>query len=162
MIKGILFLLLIHSTFLEGSKDQKLPLPRFASLRSNNINAHNGPGKQYPIKWHYKRQFMPVEITAEFDTWRQIKDIDGATSWVHVSLLSGKRYALISKSIQSLKASPKEDAQLVAKLEPSCVVQIKKIQGIWIYVESRSEVGRFQGWLQNNQLWGIYPHEIKL
>ena len=162
MIKGILFLFLIHTTFIHATKEQKLPLPRFASLRSNNVNTHNGPGKQYPIKWNYRRQFMPVEIIAEFDTWRQIKDVDGAVSWAHVSLLSGKRYGIISKSIQPLKASPQEDAKVVAKIEPSCIVQVKKIQGIWIYVESRSEAGCFQGWLKNNQLWGIYPQETKL
>jgi SH3-like domain-containing protein len=162
MIRGILFLFLIQITCLSASKEQKLPLPRFASMRSNNINTHNGPGKQYPIKWHYRRQFLPVEIIAEFDTWRQIKDVDGAISWVHVSLLSGKRFGIVVKSIQDLKASPQDNAKIVAKLEPSCIIQIKKIQGIWIYVESRSEAGRFEGWLKNNQLWGIYPQETKL
>lgn len=143
-------------------KESKHPLPRFASMRSNNINTHVGPGKQYPIKWHYRRQFMPVEIIAEFDTWRQIRDIDGAVSWVHVSLLSGKRYALIAKKTQVMRAKPYEDAKIVAKLEPSCVVAIKKIHGTWVYVESRSQNGCFSGWLKNNELWGLYPNETKL
>ncbi len=141
------------------AREKNLPLPRFASLRSNNINAHVGPGKHTPIEWKYQRQFLPIEIIGEFDTWRQIRDMDGCVSWVHMSLLSGKRFGIIIHDIQNLKSKPSDESSTVARLEPSCLVGLKKIQGSWIYVESRSEKGKHSGWLKNNQIWGIYPYE---
>ena len=68
-----------------------LPLPRYVSLRSNSVNLHVGPGKNYPVEWRYVLQNLPVEIIAEFDTWRQIRDWQGTQGWVHKSLLSGRR-----------------------------------------------------------------------
>lgn len=138
-----------------------LPLPRFASLRSNKINTHVGPGKQYPIEWSYERQNMPVEIVAEFENWRQIRDLDGAMSWVHVSLLSGHRYAITTKQTRELKEKPEDKSKIVASLEPNVIVSLKKAQGEWIQVESRSDKGKYIGWLKNNQIWGTYPHEVK-
>jgi len=51
-----------------------LPIPRFVSLRSNEVNLRTGPGLTYPIDWIYKRDGMPVEVIQEFDTWRKIRD----------------------------------------------------------------------------------------
>ena len=161
-LKGFLLFFVSSFLFADQARQGKLPLPRFASFRSNNANTHIGPGKQYPIQWNYRKHHMPVEIIAEFDTWRKIKDVDGTISWAHVSLLSGKRYAVIlGQKTQNLKAKPYENATVIAKIDPTCIVQIKKLKGVWIYVESRSELGCFQGWIKNSQLWGIYPHETK-
>ena len=60
-----------------------LPLPRFVSMRTAEINLRTGPGVQYPIEWVYRRQHLPVEIIAEFRTWRKIRDWQGAQGWVH-------------------------------------------------------------------------------
>ena len=43
------------------AQDQEhLPLPRFASLDSNEINLRAGPGTDYPILWVYQRKGLPV------------------------------------------------------------------------------------------------------
>ena len=68
-----------------------LPLPRFASLDSNEVNLRAGPGTDYPILWVYQRKGLPVEIIQEFDTWRRIRDRDGTVGWVQQNQLSGKR-----------------------------------------------------------------------
>lgn len=104
---------------------------------------------------------MPVEIVAEFENWRQIRDLDGAMSWVHVSLLSGHRYAITTKQTRELKEKPEDKSKIVASLEPNVIVSLKKAQGEWIQVESRSDKGKYIGWLKNNQIWGTYPHEVK-
>src|SRR4026209_512491 len=72
-------------------KGSGLPLPRFASLRSDEVNVRTGPGPRYPIDWVFKRKAMPVEIVAEYENWRKIRDWQGASGWVHQSLLSGQR-----------------------------------------------------------------------
>ncbi|CAO4836455.1 MAG: hypothetical protein CNLJKLNK_00554 [Holosporales bacterium] len=143
---------------LDAARDKTLP--RFASFRSDKVNTHVGPGKQYPLEWHYKRQYMPVEIIAEFDTWRQIRDVDGAVSWVHTSLLSGKRYGMVASEWQDIKSNPDSMSKTVAKIENGSIVRIKKIQGSWIQIESK--IGNIKGWLQNNQIWGVYSYETSL
>src|SRR5579864_875220 len=65
-----------------------LPIPRFASLRSDEVNVRTGPGTRYPVDWVFKRKGMPVEIVAEYENWRKIRDWQGASGWVHQSLLS--------------------------------------------------------------------------
>lgn len=74
---------------------EKLTLPRFASLRSHKVNIHVGPGSDFPTTWTFQRQGLPIEIIAEFDTWRQIRDMEGTTGWVHKSLLVGKRTVVV-------------------------------------------------------------------
>ena len=50
-----------------------LPLPRFAALRSDEVNMRAGPGTRYPIDWVYKRRELPVEIQREFEVWRLVR-----------------------------------------------------------------------------------------
>src|SRR6266404_7272510 len=54
-------------------KGSGLPLPRFASLRSDEVNVRTGPGTRYPVDWVFKRKGMPVEIVAEYENWRKIR-----------------------------------------------------------------------------------------
>src|SRR3990167_9515481 len=68
-----------------------LPLPRFVSLRAEEVNMRAGPGVRYPVDWVYKRKNMPVEVIAEFGTWRKVRDIQGTQGWIHQSMLSSNR-----------------------------------------------------------------------
>lgn len=156
MIRAFLFCLLLISGALAAT--EKLSIPRFASMRSNKVNVHVGPGKTYPIEWTYTRQALPVEIIAEFDTWRQIKDKDGATSWVHKSLLSGKRTAMVKERRHRIRSKPKQDARVVAYLEPDVIVKVKKCASDWCQVDANGYVG----WIKKTKIWGVYPHEEKM
>lgn len=49
-------------------------LPRFVSLRADEVNMRAGPGEQYPIEWVYQRSGLPLEVIAEFDHWRRVRD----------------------------------------------------------------------------------------
>ena len=55
----------------------KLPLPRFASLKTDRVNLREGPSKDHATKWVYERAGLPVEITAEFEIWRKVRDSEG-------------------------------------------------------------------------------------
>ena len=85
----------VASAAAESDKGSGLPLPRFASLKSDNVYVRMGPSMDYPIKWIYKKEGLPVEIIQEFDSWRKIKDPDGGEGWAHKILLSGKKTARI-------------------------------------------------------------------
>src|SRR5215471_21527142 len=99
-----------------------LPVPRFVSLKSDRVNVRGGPDKDHEVVWVFTRSALPVEITAEFDNWRRIRDQDGAEGWVYHSLLSGKRTALVEAKHKSelvgLFAGPDAHSRMVARLEP--------------------------------------------
>jgi len=132
-----------------------LPVPRFVSLRSPQINVRVGPGKDYPIEWVYVRANLPVEIIAEFENWRKIKDVEGSEGWVHQSMLTGTRHALIQKQTRDIKEKPAIDAHVIAQIEPDVMVRVQKCQGEWC----RIQIDAIKGWLPKEALWGVYPNE---
>jgi len=134
-----------------------LPIPRFVSLRTNPINLRTGPGVRYPVDWVYVKRAMPVEVIGEFDTWRQIRDQDGAEGWVHQSMLSGKRTAVVKGVAAALKRTGEDTADLVATVEPGVVVNVQRCPADT--ATCRVEVDGLQGWMKRDQLWGVYPAE---
>ena len=80
----------------ESNATSGLPIPRFVSLKSDKVNVRAGPTKDHDVAWVYNRAALPVEVTAEFENWRRIRDWEGAEGWVYHSLLSGKRTALVA------------------------------------------------------------------
>jgi SH3-like domain-containing protein len=46
---------------------EELPLPRFASLRSDTVYMRAGPGERFPIEWVYKRKGYPIQIIDSFE-----------------------------------------------------------------------------------------------
>ena len=72
-------------------RSTEYPLPRFVSLRSDEVYVRTGPGQKYPVQWIFRKKDVPVEIILEYDVWRKVKDYDGHEGWVHKTLLSGKR-----------------------------------------------------------------------
>jgi SH3-like domain-containing protein len=137
-----------------------LPVPRFVSLKADKVNMHIGPAKTYETKWLYQRAGLPVEITAEFENWRRIRDADGTEGWVYHSLLSGKRTGLvIAKTPDDLVAvheKPALESGVTARLERGVIGAVKRCGGEgWCYVSGRG----FEGWIQQVRLWGVYPNE---
>ncbi|MBO1326944.1 SH3 domain-containing protein [Acetobacter suratthaniensis] len=72
-----------------------LPLPRYAALRSDEVNMRAGPGRRFPILWVYHRRGMPVKVEREFDVWRLVEDQTGQKGWMQQATLSGGRDFLI-------------------------------------------------------------------
>ncbi len=132
-----------------------LPLPRFVSLGSNEINLRTGPGGSYPVDWVYQRRNMPVEVIAEFDNWRKVRDWQGTVGWVHQNLLSGERYARIT-DVERLLLSRPGDGTPVAWLMPGVIARILSCQPDWCELEA----GGYRGWLSRDGFWGVYPHEV--
>jgi SH3-like domain-containing protein len=133
-----------------------LPLPRFASLKADKVYVRSGPGMQYPFKWVYKREGLPVEIIQEFEEWREIRDADGSTGWVNTLLLSGKRNGLVrGKGLVDLREDDAETARVIARVEPGVVADIRKCVPGWCEIGA----GGYTGWLARNSLWGIYANE---
>jgi SH3-like domain-containing protein len=136
-----------------------LPVPRFVSLKADKVNMHIGPAKTYETKWLYQRAGLPVEITAEFENWRRIRDSDGTEGWVYHSLLSGKRTGMvIAKNPDDLvPVYEKSDVEsaVVAKLERGVVGTVKRCTDGWCVIKGLG----YDGFVQQVRLWGVYPNE---
>src|SRR5215813_1827058 len=125
-------------------KGSGLPIPRFATLKSDEVNVRTGPGSRYPIDWVFTRKGMPVEIVAEYENFRKIRDWQGASGWVYQGLLTGKRSLIIPSKVANLYKTPAASAEVVAKLEPEVMGEIRSSQGDWC----RVKVSSVSGWLQ--------------
>lgn len=137
-------------------KTSGLPVPRFVSLRADKVYVRTGPARRYPIKWVFERKGLPVEIVQEFDTWRKIRDIEGDEGWIHQSLLSGQRYAIVlPETLVSMHESPKSGSSVLARLEPGVVVSLERCKIAWC----RVYVAGYRGWIRRSSLWGVYEDE---
>jgi len=136
-----------------------LPVPRFVSVKADKVNVHIGPAKNYEVKWIYQRAGLPVEIVAEFENWRRIRDSDGTDGWVYHSLLSGRRTGIvITRSKDDLVAIHNQaDAKssIKAKLQPGVTMSVKRCGGQWC----RVVVQGVDGYIAQARLWGVYPNE---
>ena len=133
-----------------------LPVPRFVTLASDEVNLRTGPGLQYPITWVLVREALPVEVIREFDVWREVRTIDGDEGWLHQSLLSGKRNALISPNMTRVYNKPEDGARPLADIEAGVIVGLEECQSEWCYVD----VLNYDGWIKKSALWGVYDHEV--
>jgi SH3-like domain-containing protein len=136
-----------------------LTLPRYASLKTDRVNLREGPRKDYATKWVFQRAGLPVEITAESDTWRKVRDSEGAEGWVLHSLLSGRRTGLVApgKKDQNFKifARASESADLAATLQSGVIGNIRNCDGAWCLIDGDG----FRGYIKQSDLWGVYPGE---
>lgn len=148
-----LFLVFFMTTASLGA--EKSPVPRFVSLRPNEVNARVGPGPNYPIEWIYLKAGLPVEVTAEFDTWRKIRDSEGAEGWVHQSMLCSKRHAIIQGGEALLYRTEDKISQPLVRLQEGVIINLLKCRGDWCQVR----INDFKGWIQRHFLWGVYPKE---
>jgi SH3-like domain-containing protein len=136
-----------------------LPLPRFVSLKASKVNVRVGPGENYAIAWTFTRAALPVEVIQEFDTWRRVRDSDGAVGWVLQSLLSSKRTVVVapwsSGAPKPVHAAPASDAAVTAYVEAGIQADVPTCQRNWCRISGRG----FSGWIEQSQLWGVYPGE---
>jgi SH3-like domain-containing protein len=140
----------------DEAKGSGLPLPRFASLKSDSVFARTGPSMEYPIRWIYKREGLPVEIIQEFDVWRKIKDPSGQTGWVHKILLSGNRTVIVNSKENVMAYAEDDGTKPVAKLEDSVIARVGACEEKFC----KLELMPFEGWVQKKFLWGVYPAEL--
>jgi SH3-like domain-containing protein len=150
----IILLILIVTEPIYGKTG--LPIPRFASLKSNQIYVRAGPNVSYPIQWVYVSANEPVEIVAEFEQWRRIRDKYGDGGWVHQSMLSGKRFVVvIGNSSREIYKEQSHKSKIIAKASPELRCQLKKIIDKWCFVDCKGN----KGWVQKEYLWGVYLKE---
>ena len=122
----------------------------FLSLKNNKVNLRQGPSFEYPIKLTYKKKYLPILILDKSETWRQIKDFENNSGWIHVSQLSKKNSAINIKNNSILFKKPTIYSKPIARLESGRLLLVSKCDLKWCKITS----GDFKGWIDKNYLWG--------
>ena len=122
----------------------------FLSLKNQEVNLRQGPSFEYPIKFTYKKRYLPVIIIDRSETWREIKDFENNSGWIHISQLSKKKSAINIKNNSILYKKSTIYSKPIAKLETGRLVLIKKCKIEWCKIAS----GKYTGWIEKNYLWG--------
>jgi SH3-like domain-containing protein len=136
-----------------------LPIPRFVSLKTDTVNVRRGPSSEHAIAWVFKRKGLPVEIIAEFEHWRRIRDSEGEEGWVYMSMLAGNRTVIVApwKKDQAIAMRRRGEgsAAALAMLKSGVIGDVSDCTGQWCEMS----VEGYDGWVEQNQLFGVYPGE---
>lgn len=154
-LKILYFILVMISTLSINADNKKLPVPRFVSIKSNEVNARSGPTTKSSIEWVFVRKGEPVEIIAEHEQWRKIRDISGAEGWIHSSVLSGKRSVIIIDSEAGFTKAPNLNSRVIAKLMPQVRCILKKCKKDFCQIQCKD----YKGWLPKKAMWGVYNND---
>jgi SH3-like domain-containing protein len=135
------------------------PIPRFVSLKAEKVNVRRGPSSDHPVAWVFQRKGLPVEIVAEFENWRRVRDSEGEEGWILQSMLAGKRTAVVApwrgEQLTELHGDASAESQVQAKLTAGAMSEVASCDGKWC----RISVGGYDGYVEQDMLWGVYPGE---
>ena len=150
MIKltGIAIVALI-ATAAQAQSTKKTPY--WVSMKADEARMRTGPSTDFPVKWVYKRQLLPLKVVAVHEDWRKIEDPDGDQGWMHVSLISPDRTALVTGSgVGSLRDGPEATSRIAWRVEPGVVGRVDDCQKGWC----RLDVSGRTGYIEAERLWG--------
>ncbi len=134
-----------------------LEVPRFETIGSPYVNVRQGPSIEHAKLWVYDGQRgLPVEVIAETESWRQIRDPENDIGWVHAPLLSRDRGVVVAGGMRSLRQRPDPEAPIVAYLEALVVAELQECTPDWCQVS----VDGYTGWVRHDEVWGVYPGEV--
>ena len=132
-----------------------LPVPRFVTLKSDEVNMRVGPGREFPLSWVYKKKNLPLKVIAEFDVWRKVIDHEGTTGWVHSPLVTLKRYALITSRLTKLHHKADETSPVIAVADKGVLLELQICEPLWCRVAGE----QVRGYVRRDEIWGILDNE---
>jgi SH3-like domain-containing protein len=137
-----------------GQAQSAKKTPYWASIDEAEARMRTGPSTEFPVKWVYKRQYLPVKVVAVHEVWRKIEDPDGDQGWMHVRLLSPNRTALvIGSGVATLRDGPEATARIAWRVEPGVVGRVEDCAKGWC----RLDVAGRNGYIEVDRLWGDEP-----
>ncbi|WP_455274462.1 SH3 domain-containing protein [Rhizobium herbae] len=142
-------------------RETGLPVPRFVSLKAQSARMRIGPSFANSVKWLYTAPGLPMEIIEEYGNWRQVRDCDGISGWMHRSLLSARRTAIIGPwkvKSAALYAGASQSSGIAALLAPRVRLQIRSCKDRWCSVSVSKH--KVSGFIDRSHLWGVYPSEV--
>ncbi len=157
IIPLILFVLFNFNVYAKTGSVTGLEIPRFVSLKSNEVNLRVGPSTNYPIELMYVTKNLPVEVIDEFDAWRKIKDHKGTTGWLHKSLIQGERFVLTNlTNVSNVNLYNRPNGRIIGVIKKNNILNLKNCILYWCKVSNRN----ITGWVIKKNIWGVYEAEI--
>jgi len=138
-------ILLINDT-LSSEKDN------FLTLKYNIVKVRQGPSFEYPVKFIYKKKYLPIKVIDSKDNFRKITDLKNNNGWIHVSQLTKKKSAINIHNLSIIFKKPNIYSQPIAKLEKGKIVIVKKCKEDWCKIITND----YKGWIFKNYLWGNF------
>jgi SH3-like domain-containing protein len=127
------------------------PVPRWLSLKSDEVRARYGPGLDYRILWEYQVSGLPVQVVAETTEWRKICDPQGGVAWVHRSVVSSRRSAFNASDAEiPIRARASDTAPVRARLTSRALVSLEDCENGWCEVR----VHRMRGYVRQRDVFG--------
>jgi SH3-like domain-containing protein len=126
--------------------------PYYVSLDRDKVFLREGPTYQHRVLWTYQRKGLPLEVIAQYDVWRRVKDKDGAVGWILDSMLSRGRMAVVVGNAQArVHASDTPSSDVVALAQPGVLAKLKSCEPTICKVD----IGRLRGWIEKKNIWGV-------
>ena len=142
IVKIIIILLFTSSAFSENKE-------KFLMLKNEKVNVRYGPSFDYPIKYIYRKKYLPIKVIDKKENFRRIIDHKKNSGWIHISQLKQSK-SFITVSHKIIFKKPTKFSKPLAKLDTGRLLLVKKCERSWCYVET----GVFKGWIENESVWG--------
>ena len=124
----------------------------FLTLKYNKVKVRQGPSFKYPVKFIYKKKYLPVKIIDSKDNFKKIIDLKKNNGWIHVSQLTKKKSAINISNLSIAFNKPNIYSQPLARLEKGKMVIIKKCRDEWCKILVQNN----HFWIQKKFLWGKF------
>ena len=144
MWRKIIFLILVFFCTSSNSSEDF-----FLMLKNSKVNVRMGPGMDYPIKFIYKKKYLPVKIIDKKDNFRKIIDHKKNSGWIHWTQLK-KINSLLVLSDRILFKKPTYNSKPLANIKSGRLFVIEKCKKNWCEVSSQS----YSGWITTENVWG--------
>ena len=139
----LFFFILFNINSLASSKDY------FLMLKNSTVNVRYGPSFEYPIKFIYKKKFLPLKIIDKKENFRKIIDHKNNSGWIHISQLQ-KGMSLITLKDSNIFKKASKFSKPIVKVKKGRLLLIKKCEKDWCKIKT----GNYSGWVEVKKLWG--------
>ena len=122
----------------------------FLMLKNSKVNVRYGPSLEYPIKFVYKKKFLPIKVIDKKENFRRIIDHKKNSGWIHIALLK-KSNSLIVLEDKILFKRNTNFSKPIVKIEKGRLVFIEKCISEWCKIKT----DKYNGWINIDNVWGI-------
>ena len=121
----------------------------FLMLKNNKVNVRYGPSFDYPIKYVYKKKFLPVKVIDKKENFRRIIDHKKNSGWIHSTQLKKSKSLIVLEDKLIFKKNSKFSEPLV-KIKKGRLLLVTKCHLEWCKVKTDN----YLGWIKFENVWG--------
>ena len=125
----------------------------FLSLKNKKVNVRYGPSFDYPIKYIYKKKFLPIKVIDKKENFRRIIDHKHNSGWIHTSQLKKPSSVILTEN-QFIFTKPTKFSEPIAVAEKGKLILLNKCKKKWC----KTSVEDISGWMLFDKFWGKLPN----